>query len=73
MSDIVLPLTSGQVFARIASVSYSIDDASTEQVQRVAQPIGLQVATARTTQSFIVAAKITRPQSARSFSAINFS
>jgi hypothetical protein len=72
VSDIVLPLSAGQVFARITSVSFAMDDASTEQVQRVAQPIGLQVATARTPSAFIAAAKIVKSPSVRAFNAVNF-
>jgi hypothetical protein len=73
MSDLVLPLSAGQVFARIASVSFAMDDAASEQSQRVAQPIGLQVATARTPSAFIVAAKIVKSPSVRAFNALHFS
>lgn len=73
MSDTVLPLSAGQIFARLTSVSLAMDDAATEQVQRVAMPIGVAVATARTPSAFILSAKITKSPSVRAFNALHFS
>jgi len=74
LSDsIVLPLNATQIFARIASVSFSTVYAVAENVPTVSRTIGMSVAMSRNPSQFIQAAKITKSPSVRAFNALNFS